>query len=115
MSVRASNEDTEILAERKDAVVLEKYLSLQRSLICELRMSLAAKLWIVLKLCIRLIEESETELQTENATYSVINTLHRHFTLLNKFLEIDGELAVIWNHRHVDTGIDRKLHRFLEA
>ena len=74
MGVRSCHEDVEILAERKDTVVLEEDLRLEGSLVSKLCMSLACELRIILEHCIRLIEETEAELQTKNAAYSIVDT-----------------------------------------
>ena len=74
MSIRTCHEDVEILAKRKDTVVLEENLRLEGSLVSKLCMSLACELRIILEHCIRLVEETEAELQTKNAAYSIVDT-----------------------------------------
>ena len=78
-------------------------------------MLLACKLRIIFLLCIWLVEETETELQAEYATCSVVDSRHRNFAFLDELLKVDSELTVVWNHGHIDTCIHRKLHRLLKA
>ena len=77
-------------------------------------MVLAGKIRIVLKHSVRLVEKTETDLQTEHAAHRIVNTLHRNLSLLHKLLKVDCKLAVVRNHRHVDTGIYSQPDSILE-
>ena len=65
-----------------------------------------SELWIVGSRSIRIVEQTETVLQTEDSAHGIVDTRHWHLAFLNQFLKQHAEVHAVWIHAHIDTCID---------
>ena len=56
-----------------------------------------------------MVEQSQTIFQTQHTGYCIVDAFHRYLSFFNQLFQIIAETHFVWNHRHVDTGIDGNL------
>ncbi len=72
-----------------------------------------SKFRIIIPVCNRIVEKSETVFHTDNTCCGIVDTAHGHFAFLHKFFEQRAIVKAIRLHCHIYTGIYRHFYGFL--
>ena len=93
--------------QRQDAaLVLQQNLRLFSGLQRFLGKLIATELLVALSTGVGLVKQVQAVFHAQDAAHGIVDALHAHLALFNKFLQQDAELHTVGIHRHVDTGID---------
>ena len=104
--IRAAQQNTAAFRNRKDSVVLQQDLRLNRRSIGSCGRSGRSKIPVIRHIPYRMVKQAKPEFHPEDSADSIVNPRHRHGTLLHKFLEMPAETPVRRDHRHINSGID---------